>query len=336
MTNATDWLRLTTEAAIEPELPIVDTHHHLWDRPSSRYLLDELVADLGGHNVRQTVFVECSSMYRSDGPEELRCVGETEFVQEVADQSASGQRGEMRAVTGIVGTADLRLGRAVGPVLDAHLEASPQHFRGIRQRTAWAAPGVLTMRTGAVDEAGVMMGRAFRAGFAELEPRDLSFDAWLFHPQLPEVADLAGSFPNTTIILNHLGGPLGVGPYAEHRAAVFKEWRRGLARVAEHANVQLKVGGIQMPLNGFGWHERERPPSSDELLEANRDWYLAAIELFGPERCMFESNFPVDRQSCSYAVLWNQFKKLSSGFTPSERAAMFHGTAERVYRLAPR
>ena len=162
---------------------------------------------------------------------------------------------------------------------------------------------------------------------------DLSFDAWLLHPQLEELAELAGKFPDTTIILNHLGGPIGTGPYANDRSQVFDDWRRGLSSVATHENVILKVGGIQMPINGFGWHEKDAPPTSDELVNANGDWYLAAIDLFGPDRCMFESNFPVERQSCSYAALWNQFKKLSGDFSPTERAALMHDTAMRIYRL---
>ena len=333
MTNATEWLSQLEEEAIEPELPIIDPHHHLWDRPTSRYLLDELLDDTAGHNVRQTVFVECSAMYRAEGAEHLRCIGETEFVQGVAAQSASGGYGEMRAATGIVGTADLTLGAAVAEVLEAQSEASPHRFRGIRHSTAWAEPGTLPSAPGGIQEAAVMLDSAFREGYAKLADYDLTFDAWLFHPQLPQVADLAGAFPKTTIILNHLGGPLGVGRYAEHRDEVFAQWQADLGAVAAHENVVLKVGGIQMALNGFGWHERERPPSSDELLAANRDWYLSAIELFGPERCMFESNFPVDRASCSFTVLWKQFKKLSLDFSEAERAAMFHDTAAPVYRL---
>jgi predicted TIM-barrel fold metal-dependent hydrolase len=331
MTNASEWLAAVDEPAIEPDLPIIDTHHHLWDRPGSRYVLDELVADTAAHNVRQTVFVECSSMYRADGPEELKPIGETEFVRGIAAQSASGAYGEMRTAAGIVGTADLMLGGDVAAVLEAQIEASPMSFRGIRHRTAWAEPGVQPRASG--PDPHLMANATFREGFARLDDYGLSFDAWLYHPQLPEFVDLAAAFPNTTVILNHLGGPLGVGPYAGRREEIFTEWQRSIAAVAAMPNVVMKVGGIQMPVNGFGWHERERPPTSDELLEVNRDWYLHAIEQFGPDRCTFESNFPVDRASCSYTVLWNQFKKLTTGFSVSERAAMFHDTAARVYRL---
>jgi L-fuconolactonase len=332
MTTAEPWIELTREVPIEPDLPIIDPHHHLWERPGNRYVLDELRADLSGMNVRQTVFVECTSMYRAGGPEEFRVVGETEWVQGIAAQSASGGFGELHAAAGIVGSADLRLGDRVAPVLEAQIAASPQRFRGIRHRAAWAEPDVAPNQP-ADHPQHVLLDPDFRRGFAFLRVYGLTFEAWLYHPQLPELADLARAFPDTTIILNHLGGPIGVGPYQGRRDEVFARWKPDLAAVAACPNVVLKVGGIQMVVNGYGWHERERPPSSDELLAANRDWYLYAIEQFGPERCMFESNFPVDRLSCSYTVLWNQFKKLSKGFSTDERAAMFHDTAKRVYRL---
>jgi predicted TIM-barrel fold metal-dependent hydrolase len=332
MTTAESWIERTQEEPLEPGLPIIDPHHHLWERPGNRYVLDELLADVAGMNVRQTVFVECSSMYRADGPEEFRVVGETEWVQGIAAQSASGQFGETRVAAGIVGSADLRLGDRVAPVLEAQIAASPQRFRGIRHRAAWAEPGVVPNQS-ASQPPRLMLDPDFRKGFAYLRTYGLTFEAWLYHPQLPELADLAQVFPDTTIILNHLAGPIGVGPYQGKRDEVFARWKPDFAAVAACPNVVLKVGGIQMVVNGYGWHEREQPPTSDELLEANRDWYLYAIEQFGPQRCMFESNFPVDRLSCSYTVLWNQFKKLTKGFSADERAAMFHDTAQRVYRL---
>jgi L-fuconolactonase len=332
MTTAENWLERTREDPLEPELPIIDPHHHFWNRPRSRYILDELVDDLAGQNVRQTVFIECSSMYRAAGPEEFRVVGETEWVQGIAAQSASGGFREVRAAAGIIGSADLRLGDRVAPVLEAHLAASPLRFRGIRHRAAWAEPGELPNQP-ASQPGHLLLDADFRRGFAYLRAHGLSFEAWLYHPQLPELADLARAFPDTVIILNHLGGPLGVDSYSGKRDEVFARWKTDLATVAACPNVVMKVGGLQMAINGYGWHERERPPTSDELLAANRDWYLYAIEQFGPARCMFESNFPVDRLSCSYAVLWNQFKKLTTSFSAAERAAMFHDTAKRIYRL---
>ena len=333
MTADATWLANVQEAPIEPELPIIDPHHHLWSRPGNVYVLDDLLADLSGHNVRQTVFIECSAMYRAGGPEEFRVLGETEWVQGVAAQSASGGFGELRAAAGIIGSANLMLGDRVAPVLEAHLAASPQRFRGIRHRAAWAEPGVLATPPPPTQPQHLLLNEDFRKGFAYLRVYGLTFEAWLYHTQLLELADLARAFPDTVIILNHLGGPIGVGPYAGKRDEVFARWKTDLTQVAACPNVVLKVGGIQMVVNGFGWHEHPKPPTSDELLEMNRDWYLYAIEQFGPERCMFESNFPVDKLSCSYTVLWNQFKKLSKGFSSHERAAMFHDTARRVYRL---
>ncbi len=331
MTGPAAWLDRTKEDPIEPDLPIIDPHHHLWERPGNRYMLDELVADLAGQNVRQTVFIECTSMYRADGPEEFRVVGETEFVQGIAAMSASGGFGPARACTGIVGSADLTLGDRVAPVLEAQIAASPNRFRGIRHRAAWAPPGVVPNQSPA-QQPHILLDPAFRSGFRYLRQYGLTFEAWLYHPQIGELADLARAFPDTTIIFNHLGGPLGSAPGAD-LDAIFAEWRPAIAEVAACPNVVMKLGGIQMVVNGFGWHERENPPTSDELLARNRDWYLYAIEQFGPDRCMFESNFPVDRLSCSYTVLWNQFKKLTRSFAGDERAAMFHDTAKRVYRL---
>lgn len=326
----TNWLDLTDESAVEPELPIIDPHHHLWERQDDVYLLDELLADVSEHNVRQTVFIECGSKYRLDGPEELRVVGETEFVERVANQSAAREKDEVQACTGIVSTADLTLGDNVTPVLEAHLEASPDRFRGIRHRAAWDAFDRLAVHTPLPH---LLLDRNFREGYAHLERYGLSFEGWVYHPQMAEITDLALTFPNTTIILNHLAGPLGIGPYAERQDEIFNSWRPALSELAKCQNVVAKVGGIQMQINGFGWDERNRPPNSDELLESNRRWYEHTIDVFGPERCMFESNFPVDRLSCSYTVLWNQFKKLTSSYSSSERAAMFHDTAMRIYRL---
>lgn len=326
-----EWLQQVEEEALEPDLPILDPHHHLWDRPGNRYMLEELVADIAPHRVRQTVFIECTSMYRRSGPEQFQCIGETEFVQGVAAMSANGGFGDAVACAGIVGSADLLLGDDVVPVLEAQLAASPNRFRGIRHRAAWPLQrGIAPGQPKQVPH--LLLDETFRAGFKHLRRYGLTFEAWLFHPDIPDVADLARAFPDTTIILNHLGGPIVDGEYGP-RDEVFGKWKADIAEVAKCPNVVAKVGGIQMVVNGFGWHEREKPPTSDELLAVNGPWYEHIIEQFGPDRCMFESNFPVDRLSCSYTVLWNQFKKLSKGFAADERIAMFHDTAARVYRL---
>jgi predicted TIM-barrel fold metal-dependent hydrolase len=321
------------EEILEPERPICDPHHHLWDHPGRRYLLDELLADTdSGHHVVATVFVECMSMYRAGGPGETRPVGETEFVNGVAAMSASGGFGPTRVASGIVSFADLALGERVSAVLDAHLAASPR-FRGIRHAAGWDASDQI--RNSHTNPPPGLLGDArFRRGFAQLAPRGLTFDAWLYHPQLPELTDLAKAFPDTTIILDHFGGPLGIGPYAGRRTEVFAAWKTAIRALADCPNVVVKLGGLVMPLNGFGFHKREQPIGSIELAEATRDWYLHTIECFGVERCMFESNFPVDKVSVSYRVLWNSFKRLTVDFSAAERSALFHDTAVRIYRLA--
>ena len=321
-----------TEEILEPQLPIVDPHHHLWDHAQSRYLLDELLADTGsGHHVTATVFVECMSMYRADGPDAMKPVGETEFVNGVAAMSASGRYGATRVAAAIVGFADLTLGERVGAVLDAHLAASPR-FRGIRHAAGWdASDEVRNSHT--KPPRGLFLESGFRRGFAELGRRGLSFEAWLYHPQLADLVGLAKAFPETTIVLDHFGGPLGIGPYAGKRAEIFQSWKSAIRSVADCPNVVAKLGGLVMPLNGFGLHKRAASVTSSELSDLTREWYLHTIDVFGPARCMFESNFPVDKVSCSYRVLWNSFKRIAAAFSSAEKATMFSGTATRVYRL---
>jgi L-fuconolactonase len=314
------------EQVIEPDLPICDPHHHLWDRHGNRYLLDELLADTGQadalgarHNVRSTVFVECASMYGADGPQALRPVGETEFVNGIAAMSASGGYGGTRVAEGIVGFADLCLGSAVREVLEAHLDAARGRFRGIRHAAGWhASEQIRNSHSNPVEH--LLLDPTFRAGFAQLAPLGLSFDAWLFHPQLPDLTDLARAFPDTTIVLDHFGGPLGIGPYVGQADAVYADWKRDIDALARCPNV-------------VDWHKREPRPTSQQLADATARYYLHTIDRFGPDRCMFESNFPVDKVSCSYMVLWNSFKRLAARFGASEKAALFHDTAVRVYRL---
>jgi L-fuconolactonase len=336
MTQTHLWLDQVEEAPLEPALPIIDPHHHLWDYPkvaNGRYLLDELLADIrSGHNVVATVFMECGSMYRAGGPASLRPVGETEFVQGIAAMSASGTYGATRVAAGIVSFADLSLGAAVREVLEAHVRASPNRFRGIRHAAGWhSSDDIRKSHTNPPE--GLLLAKTFREGFAQLKTLGLSFDAWLYHPQLAELTDLARAFPDTTIVLDHFGGPLGIGPYAGKSDDVFNDWRKSIDELAKCPNVVAKLGGINMAINGFGWHKRAKPPTSAELVAATKRYYLHTIERFGVERCLFESNFPVDKASCSYAVLWNSFKRLTENFTAAEKAALFHDTAKRVYRL---
>jgi len=330
------WLALVEEETLEPDLPICDPHHHLWDqrpdRVEPRYLLDEILADVNsGHHIVSTVFVQCTAMHRADGPEAMRPVGETEFVNGIAAMSASGLYGPTRIAAGIVGTADLTLGSAVAEVLEAHMQAGGGRFRGIRQGAAWDPAGAAISSRMAPPH--LYLDAKFRAGYAQLARFNMTFEGWCYHHQIKELTDLARAFPDTTIILDHFGGPLGVGPYAGQREALLQPWRQDITELARCPNVVAKLGGINMPINGFGWHEHERPPTSQELMEATRPYYEHAIEQFGPDRCMFESNYPVDKESCSYNVLWNSFKRLTASYSMDEKAKLYHDTAARVYRL---
>ena len=330
-----DWLALTEEPTLEPEIPICDPHHHFWDLrperiPYPRYLLHELLADINsGHNVRSTVFVETRAMYRPDGPEELRPVGEVEFVQGLAAASASGVYGPSRAAASIVGHANLLLGERVEPVLEALQAASPNRFRGIRQSVAWDPHPEAENR---VPE-GTLASETFRAGARVLARMGFSLEGSLVFPQMPELADFAKAVPDLSIILIHLGGLSRTGPYANRDDEVLATWRRGIAAMAECPNVTLKLGGMGMPRLGFDWHARSKPAGSEELAETMAPYMDYCIEQFGPDRCMFESNFPPDKMSYSYNVMYNAFKRLSKGYSDGERASMFHDTAARVYRI---
>lgn len=330
--NKTEWLGQVQEEILEPELKICDPHHHLWDYPDNRYLLEELLADLGsGHNVVATVFMECGVMYRARGPEALKPVGETEFVNRVAITCANGNDGDPRVCAAIVGFANLSLGEAVGEVLDAHRSASPR-FAGIRHSTAWD-PSDEVRISHTKPKQSLLLDATFRTGLAQLTSRGLPFDAWLYHPQIPELTNLARACPDQLIVFDHFGGPLGIGPYAGQRAAIFDYWKNAVAELAQCENVVAKLGGLAMPVNGFGFHRAERPATSEDLVRVTGAYYLHMIERFGPTRCMFESNFPVDKASCSYAVLWNSFKRITAGFSADEKAALYHDTAARVYGL---
>ena len=330
-----DWLDLTQESPIEPEIPLCDPHHHFWDRrlqsiPYQRYLLHELMADLdSGHNVRSTVFVEARLMYRESGPAELQPVGEVEFVQGLAAASASGVYGEARVAAAIVGHADLKLGDAVAPVLEALQAASANRFRGIRHNVTWSPDPLIDDR----ETQGIMANDSFCAGARVLARMGLSLDVMLSFPQLKELADFARAVPEVSIILNHLGGISRTGIYAGKDDEIIPAWREGIAAVADCPNVTCKLGGMGMPRLGFGWHERTIPIGSEELAESMAPWKNYCIEQFGPERCMFESNFPPDKVSFSYNVMYNAFKRLSKDYSPTERANLFHDAAVRVYRI---
>jgi len=325
------WLNLTTEEAIDPELPICDPHHHLWIHPGSRYLPDDFRRDIGhGHNVVKTVFIECLQFYHTEGDEDFQPVGETAYVDRITAKTPMDSSTQVAA--GIVGFADLTLGEKVRPVLDAHIAASPR-FRGIRHACAWhSSERIHNAHTNPPRH--LLRSQVFRAGLEQLAGLGLSFDTWVFHSQLPELVEVARAFPRLDIILNHMAGPLGIGPYAGQREEVFRQWRQYMAELSRCENVYVKLGGRTLTMSGFGWHKGKRPPGSIELAGAMAPYFDACIELFGTGRCMFESNFPVDRASCSYTVLWNAFKRATRGYTDPERAALFHDTAAGIYRLA--
>jgi L-fuconolactonase len=329
-----EWLALRQEEILEPELPIVDPHHHLVDRANTgRYLLPELLADTGsGHNITATVYLEWLSMYRADGPVALRPVGEVEFANGVAAIADSGTYGKTRVCAGIVGYADLMLGAQVEPVLEAMIMAGGGRFRGIRYISA-SHPDEAARGSSVNRPAGLLISDKVREGFARLHPLGLSFDAWMYFTQLGELVDLAHAFPATPIVLDHVGGAIGIGPYAGRRDAVFAEWKQSIGELARCPNVHVKLGGLGMRLFGFDVHTGAMPPGSEQLATLWRPYIETCIEAFGPERAMFESNFPVDKGGGSYHVFWNAFKRLASGCSAADKAALFSGTASKFYRL---
>jgi L-fuconolactonase len=329
-----NWLARRQEDVLDPDQAIIDPHHHLWDVPGSRYLLAELLDDLrSGHDVRATVHVECKSGYRAEGPEELRPVGETELVARAACEAKLVPDNGVRLCAAIVGYADLSLGASVGAVLKAHMEAGGGLFRGIRVRAAWHQdPAFQGPADGPPGD--LMQLPSFREGFAQLAPMGLTCDLWVFHTQLAQAAQLAAAFPDTPIVLNHVGGPLGIGPYMGRRDAVFAEWARDLRALSQYRNVYVKVGGLAMPRIGFGFDQLETPPGSADLAASWHPYIDTCFAAFEPRRCMFESNFPVDKGMTGYRVLWNAYKRMSSGLTPAERQAVFHGTAAKFYALS--
>ena len=331
---APGWLeQLEPEPVLDPGLEIVDPHHHLWQRRGWPYLLPELLADTGsGHRVTATVFVECVAFYKPGVAPHLRPLGETEFATGVAAMAASGVYGPTQACAGISGRVDLTRGAAVRDDLEAHRRIAGTRFKGIRHAAAWDASGRIA-NAHTQPPPGLYADATFREGFAQLAPLGLLFEAWQYHPQLPELLALARAFPQTTIVLNHCGGPLGVGPYEGRVAQTFEQWRGDLRALAGCANVHVKLGGLGMPIGVFDWHRRARPPTSQQMADDLRPWIETCIDAFGPARCMFESNFPVDGVSSRYATLWNAFKRLAAGASAAERSALFSGTARRVYTL---
>lgn len=325
------WLASGTEAALEPEMPIVDAHHHFYERTGWTYLLDEYLEDArSGHNITASVYMQALTRYRKDGPEPMRPVGEIEYV---VDATAPLQNGKPQVAKGIVGYADLRRGAAVREVLEAELQAGDGRVRGVRHLVTWDADQTLVNPVSAAPR-GLLLDPSYRAGVAQLGALGLSYDAWLFFPQLPELFDLAKAYPDTPFIINHCGGVVRIASYADKRKEVFDAWSRSMRELAQLPNVYVKVGGLGMRINGFDFEKGERPPSSIELAESWKPWMHTCIETFGAKRCMFESNFPVDKGSYPYSNGWNAFKRLTAQATAQEREALFRGTVTKVYRLA--
>ncbi len=326
------WLARHVEDILEPTLPIIDPHHHIWKQPGNIYGIEDLKADVfSGHNVIATVFVQAHHGYRTSGPEALRCVGETETIEGLAQAIPDGAGGP-RLCAGIVGFADLTLGDGVREVLDAHLAAAPARFKGVRHSVARDPhfPDGIVLRPA---PANLLANPNFRAGMALLAEYGLSFDAMLYHCQLQELASAAQAVPDLSIVLDHFGCIIGVGPYVGQERETFSAWRRDIQLLAESPNVSIKLGGMGMIICGARFHELALPPSSDALARAWRPYVETCIEAFGVDRCMFESNFPVDKAMYSYPVLWNTFKRLTSGASASEKASLLHANAARIYKL---
>lgn len=324
------WLTTLQEEVLEPALPIIDPHHHLWVRSGYTYLMPELAADLeSGHNIVATVFAECHSMYRKEGPKAERSLGETEFVRGQAAMSASGTFGRAKACDVMFGNIDLTLGRAVEPILEQHIAASGGRFRGVRISSGWHADEKVGNVT---EQPNLLIDPRVSEAAAVLSRMGLSLDCWLYHPQLDEVAQLADAHPGLTIILNHVGSPILGGPYRGKTDEVFKVWKAAITRVSNHNNVFIKLGAMPIRMPSFEG-DRSLPPGSAEVAAAWRPWMETCIEAFGPARSMYESNFPVQKRWCSYQVCWNAFKRISASASASEKADLFAGAAARAYRL---
>lgn len=324
------WLDSVREPILEPDLPIVDPHHHLWAREGYVYLMPEFAADLAsGHNIVSTVYAECRSMYRPDGPEAEKPLGETEFVTGCAAMAASGAFGPTQACAAMFGRVDMQLGRAVAPLLDAHLERSGGRFKGVRYSTGWDASERIP---NVAPAAGLLLDPRTVAAAGVLAEMNLTLDSWLYHPQIGEVAQLADRLPDLTIVLNHVGSPILGGPYRNKREEVFADWRAAVEDLAHRPNVYMKLGALPIRMPGDPV-DRSRPPGSEEIARAWRPWMEVCIEAFGPARCMFESNFPVQKRWSSFQTTWNAYKRIAQGASADEKRALFAGAAAAAYRL---
>mgnify|MGYP001310059030 FL=1 len=342
MNNPTDlqgWLDQISEEIIDQDIEIVDPHHHLWPGPprtegakaENRYLLEDLWKDTeSGHKISKTVFVECGQGYYESGPDAMKPVGETKFVYEVAEEAKLDK--SKAQIEGIVGHADMMIGSSAREVLEAHVEEGKGRFKGIRHGASWDESEEIR-NSHSIPIRHIYLDSKFQQGIEQLDALNLTLDAWNYHKQIKELTELAKCFPNLKIVQNHFGGPLGIGPYKNKREEVFSEWKDSISELAERENVYMKLGGLAMPINGWGWHKRELPATSDELVEKHGKYYLHAINSFGVKRCMFESNFPVDKRSISYPILWNGFKRVVRDYSLEEKEFLFSKAAAEFYSL---
>ena len=322
-------MKTQADTVSDKSLEICDAHHHFWDFPGSTYLADQLLEDVcSGHNIISTIYMECGYAYDAALPDHLASVGETRSVDNLAEQLFKRTNGRVAACKAIVGFTDLSQGPQTEESLETHLAASSR-FCGVRHATGWDAdPNIRNAHT--LPTEGLMLTPSFERGIRALTALDLTFDAWLYHPQICELTILAKNNPNQTIILDHIGGPIGIGSYATQKVAVFEQWKKDISLLADHGNVYIKLGGLAMPFSGMV-NKQDTNISSDRLAEVTAPYYLHVIEIFGVERCMFESNFPVDRAGASYPTIWSSFKHLTKNFSSSEKRALFKDTAEKVY-----
>lgn len=321
------------ETILDPEMPIVDAHVHLVHRPDLNYMLDDLIADLSaGHRIAATVYIENGSMYRTTGPELLRSLGEIEYANGLGAMGASGVFGPTRFCAAIVGYAPVDKGDSVAELLDRALAVAPDRLRAVRQM-AFFHPSEIFQSLPLGFPEGILSSASFLEGYRHVGSRGLSYEACVFHNQLGEVRDLADAFPETQLVVGHMGMAFGLGLDRNQRHEVFLDWRKSMQQIAERPNTLCKIGGLGLLFWGFGFEGHAGSVSSGQLAEVWQPYVEAVIEAFGPERCMMESNFPEDGPSCGYVPSWNALKLCTRGYSAEERAAMFHNNAARFYRI---
>ena len=333
------WIDGIQENIIDPNREIIDPHHHLWHGPkdpagikeSYRYLLQDLWKDTSsGHNIKKTVFIDCGLEYYSEGHEQFKPVGETEFVVEIAQQAQEDS--SQAQIAGIIGHANMMLGSSVKEVLELHVEKGAGLFRGIRHAGGWDEDDRVK-NAHSHPTPHIYLEDKFQEGLQELASLGMVFDTWHYHNQIKDLTKLAKNLPELVIVHDHFGGPLGIGPYKGKREEIFEQWQEDINELSQCKNVYSKLGGLAMPVNGWSWHKNEVPATSEEIISEQERYYLHTLDCFGSERCMFESNFPVDKQSVSYHVIWNAYKKMVKGYSETEKSNLFYGTADRVYKL---